>query len=320
MDVTTGFYTQDIWTWWLAVYLYFGGLGAATLTTTFLTDMYMKPHPELVLWGAWSGIVMLSLGSAMLFLHLLDHMAVIHVLNPMVLINQPTAWIAWGTQFIVWMMVWGLLYSLPHMMESPFFNRIPILKNILAWRLVQKIGSTCGRHCRICGWLASINGIGTVIYTGLLLQSFPAVALWHNPGVPLLFTVSAFSTAMAFLLLVLNLAIKKREEDRPLRLFYERTDLMLIAAELVILFSFFFYLQRGSQSAAISAQLLWSDWGWLIGFIGFGLLVPFFIELKGVIKGWSSPVPIMLASVLVLVGGYLLRHYFMYAGVYARPW
>ncbi len=125
---------------------------------------------------------------------------------------------------------------------------------------------------------------------------------------------------MAFLLLVLNLAIKKREEDRPLRVLYERTDLMLIAAELVILFSFFFYLQRGSQSAAISAQLLWNNWGWLIGFIGFGLLVPFFLELKGVIKGWSSPAPIMVASVLVLVGGYLLRYYFMYAGVYAQPW
>jgi hypothetical protein len=24
--------------------------------------------------------------------------------------------------------------------------------------------------------------------------------------------------------------------------------------------------------------------------------------------------------VLVLAGGYLLRHYFMYAGVYAYPW
>lgn len=320
MDVTTGFYTQDIWTWWLALYLYLGGLGAATLTTTFLTDMYIKPHPQLVLWGAWSGIVMLCLGSAMLFLHLLDHVAVIHVLNPMVLINQPNAWIAWGTQFIVWMMVWGVLYALPHMLDSQFFNRIPVVKQVLAFSWVQKIGRACGRHCRLCGWLATINGIGTVVYTGLLLQSFPAVALWHNPGVPLLFTVSAFSTAMAFLLLVLNVAIKKREEDKSLCVFYERTDLILIAVELVILFSFFFYLQRGSQSAAVSAQLLWSNWGWLIGFIGFGLLVPFFIELKGVVKGWGSPAPIILASVLVLVGGYLLRYYFMYAGVYARPW
>ncbi len=197
MDVTTGFYTQEVWTWWFAVYLYLGGLGAAVLSVTFLTDMFIKPHRDLVLWGVWSGVVMLSLGSSMLFLHLLDHLAVIHVLNPMVLINQPNAWIAWGTQFIVWMMVWGVLYALPYMQESEFFGRIPVVKNILTWGLVRKIGAACSKYKLLLGWLASINGIGTVIYTGLLLQSFPAVAcgitrgsfavqrigLLHRPGV-----------------------------------------------------------------------------------------------------------------------------------------
>ncbi len=69
-----------------------------------------------------------------------------------------------------------------------------------------------------------------------------------------------------------------------------------------------------------TARLLWNDLGWLIGFIGFGLIVPFFLELRGVLKGWASHLPIITASVLVLIGGYLLRHYFMYAGVYAYPW
>jgi len=39
-----------------------------------------------------------------------------------------------------------------------------------------------------------------------------------------------------------------------------------------------------------------------------------------VLKGWATRLPIVTASVLVLAGGYLLRHYFMYAGVYAYPW
>lgn len=69
-----------------------------------------------------------------------------------------------------------------------------------------------------------------------------------------------------------------------------------------------------------SWELLFTDFGWLIGFIGFGLIVPFFLELRGVVKGWTSHVPIITASVLVLMGGYLLRHYFMYAGIYAYPW
>ena len=319
MDVTMTFETQSVWTWWFALYLYLGGLGAAILSVTFLTDMYLKRHPVLVMWGTVSGIVMLGVGSSMLFIHLLDHMAVIHVLNPLTLWNNPEAWIAWGTQFIFWMMVWGVVYSLHDFVESAFFNRIPLFGAILRSRPVRAFAGHCNRFRKTCGWLATINGIGTAVYTGLLLQSFPAVALWHNPGVPLLFTVSAFSTALAFLLLVLHVFVRRQEDD-GIRVLYERIDLILIATELVILFSFFFYLQRGSEAALRSAQLLWNDMGWLIGFIGFGLIVPFLIELRSVLKHRVGRVPIVTAAVLVLCGGYLLRHYFMAAGVYAHPW
>jgi len=319
MDVNMTYTTQHIWTWWLAVYLYTGGLGAATLAVTFLTDMYLKPCCNLVLWGTGAGVVLLSLGSSMLFLHLLDHVAVIHVLNPLSLFNQPTAWIAWGTQFILWMMVWGVLYALPYACATPLFQRLPLLGKLLASGSLSNVCRVVGRFRKVIGWLAVVNGVGVAVYTGLLLQSFPAVALWANPGVPLLFTVSAFSTAMAFLLLIMY-TVNKDAADQHIRVLYERIDLVLIAAELVIIFSFFFYLKRGSESAVRSWELLFTDFGWLIGFIGFGLIVPFFLELKGVVKGWVSHVPIVMASVLVLVGGYLLRHYFMYAGVYAYPW
>lgn len=320
MDVNTMTYaTQDLWTWWLALYLYTGGLGAATLAVTFLTDMYLKPHRNLVLWGAGAGVVLLSLGSMMLFGHLLHHLAAIHILNPLAFILKPDAWIAWGTQFIIWMMVWGVLYALPYARETPFLKGLPLLGKVLDWGLVVKISDAVQRFRKVVGWLAVVNGVGVAVYTGLLLQSFPAVALWANPGVPLLFTVSAFSTALAFLLLIMYTVIKDAADEK-IRVLFERIDLVLISVELVILFSFFFYLKRGSESAMRSWELLFTDFGWLIGFIGFGLIVPFFLELKGVVKGWTSHAPIITASVLVLMGGYLLRHYFMYAGVYAYPW
>ena len=319
MDVTMTYTTQTIWTWWIAVYLYTGGLGAATLAVTFLTDMYLKPHRNLVLWGAGAGVVLLAVGSLMLFGHLLDHLAVIHVLNPLILITKPDAWIAWGTQFIVWMMIWGVLYALPYACVTPLFKKIPLVNQFLKWGILTAVCRVVERFRKTIGWLAVINGVGVAVYTGLLLQSFPAVALWANPGVPLLFTVSAFSTAMAFLLLLMYTIIRDAE-DEHIRVLYERIDLVLIAAELVILFSFFFYLRRGSESAMRSWELLFTDFGWLIGFIGFGLIVPFLLELTGVIRGWASRIPIVAASVLVLTGGYLLRHYFMYAGVYAYPW
>jgi formate-dependent nitrite reductase membrane component NrfD len=95
---------------------------------------------------------------------------------------------------------------------------------------------------------------------------------------------------------------------------------MLIAAEIVIIFSFYHYMASGSESAMRSWELMWNDMGWIVGFIGLGLVVPFLIELKGVLKGWNTRIPIVTASLLVLLGGYLLRHYFMYSGVYAYPW
>ncbi|MCG6862554.1 MAG: polysulfide reductase NrfD [Chromatiaceae bacterium] len=319
MGVNISYATQDIWTWWFAVYLYTGGLGAATLAVTFLTDMYLKPHRNLVLWGAGAGVVLLSLGSMLLFWHLLDHLAAIHVLNPLAMINQPTAWIAWGTQFILWMMVWGVIYALPYARTTPLIQNLPFVGQALEWDFVVKLSGLVERFRKVIGWLAVVNGVGVAVYTGLVLQSFPAVALWANPGVPLLFTVSAFSTAMAFLLLIMYTILHEAEDDH-IRVLYERIDLVLISAELVIIFSFFFYLQRGSESAVRSWEILFNDMGWLIGFIGFGLIVPFFLELKGVVKGWTSHAPIIAASVFVLAGGYLLRHYFMYAGVYAYPW
>ncbi len=319
MDVNMTYATQDIWTWWLAIYLYTGGLGAATLSVTFLTDMYLKPHPNLVLWGAGSGVVLLSIGSILLFGHLLDHMAAIHILNPFNLFINPTAWITWGTQFIIWMMIWGVLYALPYACQTPILQRMPLVGKLLAHPLMAKTCGTIGKYRKVIGWLAVVNGVGTAVYTGLLLQSFPAVALWNNPGVPLLFTVSAFSTALAFLLLIMYTVIHDHA-DEGIRVLYERIDLILISTELVILFSFYHYLKSGPESAVRSWELLWNNYGWIVGFIGFGLIVPFFLELKGVISGWATRVPIVAASVMVLTGGYLLRHYFMYAGVYAYPW
>jgi formate-dependent nitrite reductase membrane component NrfD len=310
--------TQSVWTWWIAIYLFLGGLGAAVVVVSCLTNMYHKTHKQMVTWGILSAFVMLGVGSLLLFLHLLDHWAVIHVLNPLGLLKKPDAWIMWGTQFIIWMMVFSMLYAWPYILETPSITKLPVIGTVLGW--FGWVGQLSLKFHGFIGWIAIINGVGTIFYTGLLLQSFPAVALWHNPGVALLFIVSALSTAMAFLLLVLNLAVSEEERDHPLQKFYERTDVILIGVELMIIFVFFQFTTYGVESARHTAEILWNDKVWIIGFIGFGLIVPFLLELKGVLKGWSSAAPTLLAAVLVLSGGYLLRHYFMYAGAYERPY
>ncbi len=325
MEVNVTYETQHLWTTWFAVYLYLGGLGAATMTITFLTDMYLKSHKTLAIWGALTGLIMVGGGSALLFIHLANHAAVVHVLNPLAIFFKPDAWIAWGTQFISWMMIASLLYVLPYMIESPIIANLPFISSVLKTRVVCGLGSMAGSgniH-KILGIFSATSGLGVAVYTGLLLQSFPAVALWNNPGVPILFTVSAFSTACALLILVMHIFMGRDEKDTLLRGLYERADLLLLATELLVVFLFYMYLTRGSISARVSAELLFHDLGWLLGFIGLGLVTPFLLELRSVLSlghgQGQTHLPTVAAAVFVLIGGFLLRDYFMAAGIYVYP-
>ena len=105
-------------------------------------------------------------------------MPAVHGRWPTAPTTSETAWIAWGTQFILWMMIWGVLYALPYMVESKFPTGIPLLKTVLGWPIVHKLAALCQRFHTLLGWLSTVNGIGTAVYTGLVIQSFPAVALW----------------------------------------------------------------------------------------------------------------------------------------------
>jgi formate-dependent nitrite reductase membrane component NrfD len=52
-----------------------------------------------------------------------------------------------------------------------------------------------------------------------------------------------------------------------------------------------------------------------------GLVIPFVIELGTLTKRIpSGTATIVSAAVMVLVGGYLLRHYMLASGVYEYPW
>ncbi|MBF0136401.1 MAG: polysulfide reductase NrfD [Magnetococcus sp. DMHC-1] len=318
MEIMT-YATQDMWTWWFALYLFLGGMGAAVIVVSFLTHMYLREEKELVMWGALSGTAMLALGSGLLFLHLLHKWAAIYILTPWGIFHKPDSWIAWGSQFILWLQLTAVLFALPFMVEKPRLLNWPVMGAFLKMKITRDVAETAQKFQPILGWIAIITGLGTAVYTGLLLQSFPAVVLWHNPGVPILFTVSAFSTSMAWLLIVMYMFIYHRV-DHSIRALYERVDIGLITAELVVIYSFFNFTLSGSEAGYRSAALLWNDSGWFIGFVVCGLMIPLAMELKCVFGKWGGKVPIVTASVLVLSGGYLLRHYFMAAGVYAYPW
>jgi formate-dependent nitrite reductase membrane component NrfD len=295
----------------VAVYLFLGGMGAMVMAISTLTHIFKTGGTEnrsLAWWGNWIGLIMLAVGSAMLFYHLLNHIAVWRVL--LGVLFKPDAWIAWGTWSIIFAMVGAFWYTLP------LTKNFMIIEN---WAIYQWFKALCTKYHIQIGWFTIANAVFTAVYTGLLLQSFPAVTLWHNPGIPVLFTVSATSTALATLLIVQYTIIK--ENDHALRHFFELTDAWLIGAELIIIASFYFFLLAGSEGGYVTRDLLWGSAGWVWGFIVVGLVLPFFIEVGTLSKRLPSGAFMTVsAAMMVLVGGYLLRHYVLSCGIYEYPW
>ncbi len=321
LHFATSLATQDRWGILVAAYLFLGGMGAAMIAISMIIHQYFRADRVLTLWGTLSGEAMLGVGSALLLVDLLHPTRVWEILLPWNPIHVPTSWIAWGTQFIVWAMVCGLLYIWPLVLEEPTLRRIPLVGPLVdRWfniPIIELIGGIAVLFSPILAWIAIACGVGTAMYTGILISSFPGATLWHNVLVPPLFTVSAFSTALAWLLLVQHAVLHRHDGFGKA---FERVDMVLIGIEILLVAGLLFVILPSNISGQATLHILWHSAGWVIGFLGLGLLIPFLMEIKGVSSGWKSGFPVALTAVLVLMGGFLLRQYFLSSGVYAFQW
>lgn len=309
--------TQYRWAALVIWYLFLGGLGAALIAIGILTDLYFKPSRTTTQWAILSGEVAMAIGSILLLFHLLNPLHVWRILLPWNVFLQPTAWISWGTQFLVWAMIFGILYLWPILWHSQGWRKIPMMGWWFEIPVVRWSAKMCEKWQPVFGWLSVILSLGVAAYTGLLLRSFPAVALWHNPVIPLLFTVSAISTGLAYLLVIKHLVVQEHDEIAK---GYEKLDLLFILIEGILLALLFGVVLPHSISGRASSILLMNNAGWIIGFLIVGLALPFVLELKGVFVPWRNSGMPVLAGVAVLVGGFLLRHYMLHDGAYYFPW
>ncbi len=169
-------------------------------------------------------------------------------------------------------------------------------------------------------------GLGVGMYTGVLLGAIPARPLWNTPMVAQLFLFSAMSTGVATVLLIAALVRDKSGSDHlhHERHFLVSVDAVLIVFEIFIIIPFFLHQALNTWSSAESVNLITGGAYTLpfwVGVILLGLLVPLAIEgfeLYPVVwreaavkysRLWGG-----VSAALVLVGGFLLRYIFVYAG------
>jgi formate-dependent nitrite reductase membrane component NrfD len=302
------FVHQEVWHWQIATYLFLGGLGGATFAISALIHLFEGCDRKMLSVAVMSSIGFLVLGTIFLLADMLQPLKAIYALT------NPRSWIFWGVIFINFYFVSAIAYVIPLLEVWPKIN--PYIQKI-----PRGILDLLERFNKLAALTGSAAGFLVAIYTGLLISAAPAISFWNTPALPLLFVISGFSTGAAFLLLLSTFS--KNEESWKIIAKLEELDAMLIVTELIILgayFNFALFLPTGARE---SAQVLFHSPLFIIGFFIFGLIVPLAIETYGIFFAKHTKKSghlLVLASVMVLVGGYLLRYYVLKAGLFQFPW
>ncbi|MGC9269729.1 NrfD/PsrC family molybdoenzyme membrane anchor subunit [Acidiphilium sp.] len=291
--------TLAIWGWQIATYLFLGGLAAGLMVFSGWVVLSGRTArtPFAANRAPLVGLVLLGIGMGTLFLDLERKInvwrfyAFLHDTSPM-------SWGAWILLLVFPVLALLALAGMPEGFPglAAYICRLPVVGR----RVLLPVIGLCGVIRRPLALLGVVLGIGLGIYTGVLLSSFNARPFWHSALLGPLFLVSGLSTGAA--LMILGAGTK---EERHL---FGRIDLGLIVAELALIFLFVIDMLNGDalQRAAVAHVLGGSEthlfW---IGFIGLGLAIPLVLEAA---MWWRSITLIAgAASVLVLLGGFLLR-------------
>jgi protein NrfD len=167
-------------------------------------------------------------------------------------------------------------------------------------------------------------GLGVGIYTGVLLGAVPARPFWNTPMVAQLFLFSALSTSCALMMILLPLFRASDADTDAERRLLLSVDVIFILLELLIILPYILHAELSTLSARVSLRLILGGpytglfWG---GVVLLGLLVPLaaeVFELSPTLARGRAFRPHRLielvAGVLVLCGGFLLRYVFVMAG------
>lgn len=296
-----------IWGWEISVYLFLGGLAAGLMILTALHGLRSQGAER----SRWLRLmpfavpVLITIGMIALFVDL-SYKA--HVYR-FYAIFRVTSAMSWGAWILLAIYPATLLLGLAELTEDEA-GRLAGWRPLGATglgRLVMWLRRLATNRLAGLRWSNVVLGIGLGGYTGILLSTLGARALWSSSLLGPLFLVSGFSTGAAFLMLF----ALRHEEHHLLR----RWDLLAIGAELVLLALFLLGLVTGGTATGEAAAGLLLGGAYTAPFFALvvvaGLAVPFLVEALEARKGWK---PTRVAPVLILVGGLALRWILVSAG------
>ena len=234
-----------IWGWEIPVYLFLGGLTAGLMILAPLLAWRLEDKRSN--WSRWLPFAAPLILSVGMFALLLDLEYKTHVFR-FYTSFQWTSPMSWGSWILVLIypavLLLGLAYLTPTEVESHAgFLGWTSLKNV-----VGRLRDFAIRHLRALEWSNLILGVALGAYTGILLGTLGARALWSSGLLGPLFLVSGLSTGAAlFMLFPIN-----KDEHHLVR----NLDIAAIGLELVLLGLFFVDLMNGSGQVGRQAASL----------------------------------------------------------------
>jgi formate-dependent nitrite reductase membrane component NrfD len=291
-----------VWGWEIPVYLFLGGMAAGAMVLTSLLALRRPERSPAARWLSLAAPVLVSVGMGALFLDLAYK---VHVLR-FYLAFRWTSPMSFGAWVLVLVYPVTLLFALANLDDDQAARAQALLARVGLGSLVLQ-GRVLGR--RLMPRLAWVNlgtGVALGVYTGILLSTLGARALWNSALLGPLFLVSGLSTGAALLML-----FPVHPEERR---FFLRWDFLAIGLEALLLVLLFVgLLTSGAEERAAAELLLTGRFAaeFLSLVVVVGLAVPLLLE---VLEARLHLRTTLVAPALILVGGLALRWILVAAG------
>ena len=288
------------WGWEIPVYLFLGGMAAGVMVLTTLLLARPGQRSAALRWLPFAAPALVTIGMLALFLDV-EHKLLVWRFYLAFRWTSPMSWGAWILLLVYPISLLVALASLDdHQAEwlATWMGR--------PGRLVRTARDWAQQ--RVAGLrVASVAiGIGLGLYTGVLLSTLAARALWSSAILGPVFLVSGLSTGAALLML-----FPVNQEERHI---LARWELWALGVEAVLLLLFLVGLASGTASGQAAAGLLlggpFTAAFWALVVVS-GVTLPALLE---VLEGRRLVRVTPVAPALVLAGGLALRWILVAAG------
>ena len=205
----------------IVIYLFLGGLGGGIFFLSALFDLIIAPGSGLLFFApVFFALAALALGCFFLVFELGQPPVFWRVFT------TKTAIIKWGAVLLSVAMIFGFVWWASYLY-------------LLGWEWTFGLAAALEGVRPIMLGVAGVAGFGIMVYTGVMLSTLKAHAFWATPALPVLFTVSALSTACAAIALSLGGAVDMNVIGAVVAEFIHGivhiVDIVLVVAEITVL-------------------------------------------------------------------------------------